>query len=127
MRRYIAFIVGIVIGGLFTACPKQEVKTNTMLRIQGHVYDNSTKRPVVDAYVGLRIEFFQEPYGQYAQAELANSTTDSNGLYSIQCTVDSQQCPGAKLYLFPSGTRGVYDPGIRVQCTDDLQTIDLYK
>ena len=124
MRRFIMLIVGVAIGGLFTACPKQEVKTNPMLRIQGHVYDNLTKEPVADAYVGLRLEYYQEPYGHYARTELATTTTDKSGFYSIQCSVDSEACQGAKLSLYPPGSPGDHPGGTRIQCTESWQTVD---
>jgi hypothetical protein len=128
MKLSKAFIVGAVIGSLFTACPKHEVTNSKLpIQIQGYVYDNLTKQPVADSYVGLRIEFFREPYGQYAQEELAKTATDKNGFYILQCSLDNELCQGAKLYLYPAGSTGVYDPGIRIQCTDNLQTIDLYK
>ncbi len=130
MKRSIALFVGAIIGSLFTACPKQEVPANTMLqiKIQGRVYSDIDKQPVAGAYVGLRYDFItQPPNSEFKQDEFAKSVTDNSGLYSLQCSLDSRPCVGARLYLYPPGSRGVTDSGTPIQCTNNLQTIDLYK
>lgn len=134
MRRSIAFIVGAVIGSLFTACPTHEVNTSKMVRmqVQGHIYDNSTKQPVADAYVGLFIEFsgtISNPSSTADREELAKTVTDNNGFYSLQGSSDSRPCESGtiRLYLNPPDSAGGGCPCTTIQCTENLQTVDLYK
>jgi hypothetical protein len=134
MRRSIAFIVGALISSLFTACPTHEVNTSKMVRIQvqGHVYDNLTKQPVADSYVGL---FFESsgggsyPYSTFVREELAKTVTDNNGFYSLQCSLESRPCEQGtiRLFLNPPDSAGGPCPCTTIQCTENLQTIDLYK
>ena len=55
MKRIIALAGIAVIGSLFIMCPAEESPANPPLsvQVQGHVYDNQTKQPVADNYVGL--------------------------------------------------------------------------
>ncbi len=126
MRRTCVFIVSLITAGLFSACPSQEVPSSTDLhiQIQGHVYDNQTKQPVADNYVGLYREFRTE-MGLYGWMKVVETRTDSAGSYSLQCDLGSEPCKGAKLFLMPiSSDNGT---GVNVGCINGMQTIDLYR
>jgi hypothetical protein len=134
MRRSITFIMGAVIGSLLMACPHNEVVTAKMVRIQvqGHVYDNLTKQPLADAYVGLFLETsgtISYPYSSSSRSEIAKTATDNNGFYSLQGSLDSRPCEAGmiRLFLNPPDTPGGPCPCTTIQCTDNSQTVDLYK
>jgi hypothetical protein len=128
VKRTLVFVGILVISGLFIMCPKHESPADDSLevQIQGHVYDNQTKQPVADNYVGLFHQIRTES-GLYGLKNVAYTQTDKAGFYSLQGTVVAEACRAgsAKLYLMPVGSDN--GTGTRIACTEELQTIDLYK
>jgi len=113
---------------LFISCPAKEspVISELPVRVQGHVYDNETKQPLTDCYVGLYQQRRAET-GLPTLERVVDTRTDNDGFYSLQGSVISEACKAgsAKLFLMPlSSDNGT---GTRIACTETLQTIDLYK
>ncbi len=134
MRRSMMFIMGAIIGSLLMACPHNEGIPAKLVRmqVQGHVYDNLTKQPLADAYVGLFLETSGSttyPYSSSSRSEIAKTATDNNGFYSLQGSLDSRPCEAGtiRLYLNPPDAAGGPCPCTTIQCTDSSQAVDLYK
>jgi hypothetical protein len=128
MKRIIALAGIAVIGSLFIMCPAEESPANPPLsvQVQGHVYDNQTKQPVADNFVGLYWQR-QAESGIRTYEQVASTRTDTGGFYSLQGTVNSEACKvgTVKLFLMPiSSDNGT---GTRISCLESLQTIDLFR
>jgi len=126
MKR-IFIVAGIVVSSsLSIMCPAEESPANPPMsvQVQGHVYDNQTKQPVADNYVGLYWQRRAEN-GVYTYEQVAATQTNTGGFYSLQGTVSSEACKVGTVKVFWMPVSSDNGTGTRIECVESLQTIDL--